>query len=77
MLSLRGKKRVSLRGGTGGGGGVGGIGQSLEVWVGVKGVPLRPSKACPCLRQESHFATLFKKKDDVNRISKCFVLRPT
>ena len=56
MLSLRGKKHVSQGG------------QLLEVWVGVKGVPLRPSKACPCLRQESHFATLFKKKDHAHRI---------
>ena len=62
----------------GGGGGWGGVwsGQLLEVWVGVKGAPLRPSKACPCLRQECHFATLFKKKDHVHRIWKCFVLRP-
>ena len=65
MLSLRGKKHVSQRGGRGEGGGGG---QLLELWVGVKGVPLRPSKACPCLRQESHFATLFKKKDHAHRI---------
>ena len=67
MLSLRGKRRVSQRGGGGWGGGVW-SGQLLEVWVGVKGAPLRPSKACPCLRQECHFATLFKKKDHVHRI---------
>ena len=60
MLSLRGKRRVSQRGG--------GFGQLLEIWVGVKGAPLRPSKACPCLRQERHFAILFKKKDHVHRI---------
>lgn len=65
MLSLRGKRRVSQRvGGVGGGG----SGQLLEIWVGVKGAPLRPSKACPCLRQECHFATLFKKKDHVHGI---------
>ena len=54
MLSLRGKKRVSLRGGTGGGGG---IGQLLEVWVGIKGVPLRPSKVIllPCLRKKTMY----------------------
>ena len=64
MLSLRGKRRVSQRvGGVGGG-----SGQLLEIWVGVKGAPLRPSKACPCLRQECHFATLFKKKDHVHGI---------
>ena len=36
-------------------GGGGGGGQLLEVWVGVKGVPLRPSKQCPCLRQKKLF----------------------
>lgn len=66
MLSLRGKRRVSQRGGGVGGGG--GSGQLLEIWLGVKGAPLRPSKACPCLRQECHFATLFKKKDHVHGI---------
>lgn len=56
MLSLRGKKRVSLRGGTGGGGDWSIIGS------------LGRDQRCAAEAFKSHFATLFKKKDDVHRI---------